>query len=99
MKYFLACIILLALGAGCKPKILSGVELENKLKETMKDYLDTTLRPGVTATVKDVTFYTEKDKKRYLCRFHVSMHFGNKDTTGTVAAIITNDFTKVEREQ
>ncbi len=43
MKYFFTFILLLALGGGCKPKELEGVKLENKLKETMKDYLDTTL--------------------------------------------------------
>ncbi len=98
MKYFFPFIILLILG-GCKPKVLSGVQLENKLKETMKEYLDTTLQPGVAVTIKDVIYYPEKDKNYYICQFHVSMHYSNKDTTGIVAATITNDFNKIERTQ
>ncbi len=99
MKYFFTFIILLILAGGCKPKLLSGLQLENKLKETMMEYLDTTLQPGVTATIKDVSYYPEKDKGYYICQFHVNMHHGNKDTTGVVVATITNDFTKIERMQ
>lgn len=98
MKYFFSFILLLAVGGGCKPRILSGAELENKLKETMKNYLDTTLEAGVTFTIKDVIYYPEKKKKLYLCQFHVNVHY-KTDTTGTMAATISNDFSKVERTQ
>lgn len=99
MKYFFAFIILLAVGAGCKPKLLSGAALEKKLMETMKDYLDTTLKAGTQVTVKDVTYYTEKSAKAYLCEFHVSVHSASKDTSGLMAATISNDFSKIVRTQ
>ncbi len=99
MKYFFTFILLLTLGSGCKPKVLSGVELQNKLIATMDDYLHKTLQPGVTFTIKDVIYYPQQDKKNYICQFHVDMHFKSKDTTGIVAATISNDFNKVIRER
>lgn len=99
MKHFFAFIFLFTLGTGCKPKVISGVELENKLKETMNDYLHKTLKPGTEVTVKDVIYYPEKTKKMYICEFHVNIHLGNNDTTGVVAATISNDFSKVTRTQ
>jgi hypothetical protein len=99
MKYFFTCILFFTLGAGCKPKVLSGTELQNKLIETMDGYLHKTLQPGVVFKVKDVIYYPEEIKKLYVCQFHVSMHFSNKDTTGIVAATISNDFNTVVRTQ
>lgn len=99
MKYLITFALLLALGMGCKPKLLSGVELQNKLISTMDDYLHKTLKPGAQFTIKDVSFYPEASEKLYLCQFHVNMHFGNRDTTGIMAATISNDFKKVTRTQ
>ena len=99
MKYFFTFIVLVAISAGCKPKVISGDQLENKLIETMNDYLHKTLQHGVEFTIKDVTYYPEKTKKLYICQFHVNMHFSNKDTTGIVAATISNDFSKIVRTQ
>jgi hypothetical protein len=99
MRYFFTSILLFALGTGCKPKILSGPALQNKLIETMDDYLHKTLKPGVQVTIKDVVYYPEKTEKLYVCQFHVIMHYGQKDTAGIVAATITNDFSKVTRTQ
>ncbi len=99
MKYFFAFIFLLALNTGCKPRVISGAELENKLMETMDDYLHKTLQPGTTITIKDVKYYPDKRKRLYVCQFTVNMHFANSDTTGLVAALISNDFKKVERTQ
>jgi len=99
MKYFFFFLLFFSLVAGCKQKILSGTALQNKLIETMGNYLDTTLKPGVQATVKDVAFYPVAAKNLYNCRFHVNMHFGNKDTTGIVLGTITNDFKTVTRSQ
>ena len=99
MKYFFILVFFIALGAGCKQKILSGTELENKLIKTMQDYLNKNAKPGVVYTVKDVTFYTEKRKKEYNCEFHVNMRADKIDTTGTMAANISNDFNKVERKR
>ena len=99
MKYLFSFILLLALSAGCKQKVLSGAELENKLKETMKDYLHKTLKPGTEFTIKDVIFYPEKMKNLYICQFHVNMRYGRSDTTGVIAATISNDFSKVTRTQ
>ena len=98
MKYSFILLLMLFIG-GCQPKVLSGTELENKLIETMDDYLHETLQPGVTFTIKDVVYFTEKDKKDYICHFNVNMHYKDKDSTGLVAAIISNDFKKVERKQ
>lgn len=79
--------------------MLSGTALEHKLIETMGNYLDTTLRPGVHATVTDVAYFPEESKGFYHCQFHVKMQFGNKDTMGVVAGTITNDFKTVNRTQ
>ena len=97
MKNILIIILFLALNSGCKPKTLSGVDLENKLMETMDDYLHKTLQPGMVFKVKDVTYYPDKVKNLYLCEFHVSMHLHQKDTTGVMAASITPDFLTVSR--
>jgi hypothetical protein len=99
MKYLFTFMLLLAFIAGCKPRVISGVELETKLKETMQNYLDTTLRPEAKATIKDVVYFPERSKSSYICEFHVNLHFGNRDTTGVMTAIISNDFKKVERRQ
>ena len=99
MKFIAALFIFAFLFPGCKPKVLSGKALESKLIETMNNYLDSTLKPGVHATVQDVAYYPEPSKKLYHCQFHVKMQLGNKDTTGIVAGTISNDFTTVSRSQ
>jgi len=100
MKYFFILIFLSCLIIGCKQKILSGAKLENKLIETMQDYLDKEPHPGnVVFKVKNVSFYPEKEKKYYICQFNVDMHTDKVDTTGIMTAIIPNDFSKVERKQ
>lgn len=99
MKYAFILIVLLGIGTGCKPRVIAGKELEDKLMETMKNYLDTTLKPGVKASVKNVAFYPVADKKLYICNFNVNMNFNNKDTSGIVVATISNDFTTVKRTQ
>ena len=99
MKYFLIFVFLLALGTGCKQKVLSGAELEKKLVKTMQDFLDKESHPGVTFTVKDVSYFPDKNKKEYDCSFHVNMQTNRTDTIGTMTAHISNDFKKVERIQ
>ena len=99
MKIFLTFITILFLSTGCKPKVLSGQELKNKLVETMDGYLHKTLQPGITYSIKDVAFYPEADKMQYRCEFTVTMNIGNRDTTGIVSATISNDFKKVDRKQ
>lgn len=99
MKQFCTFILFFLLLASCKQKVLSGVALQNKLMETMKNYLDTTLQPGVQSTVKDVAFYPEATKNLYNCSFHVTMRHNNRDTTGVVVASITNDFKTITRTQ
>ncbi|HEY2720968.1 MAG TPA: hypothetical protein VGI82_04555 [Chitinophagaceae bacterium] len=97
MKYFLTLILGVALFTACKPKILSGAELQKKLIETMQSFLDKEPHPGVQFDVKDVTYYPEVAIKSYDCRFHVDMRSATKDTLGTMMAIITNDFKKIDR--
>jgi hypothetical protein len=99
MKQIFTFICLLALAVGCKPKILTGKDLENKLKETVSNYLDTTSRPGAKFIVKDVLYYTEAEKKDYICHFNVDMHYPTGDTSGVVVATISNDFKTVKRKQ
>jgi hypothetical protein len=99
MKPLLAFVLFFFVISSCKQKVLSGVALQNKLKETMKNYLDTTMLTGTKITVKDVAFYPEATKNLYNCRFHVRVQYKNHDTTGIVAASITNDFKTVERKQ
>ena len=65
----------------------------------MNNHLDTTLKPGVHATVKDVAYYPEASKALYHCEFHVRMVYGKQDTTGVVLGTISNDFKTVTRTQ
>ena len=99
MKYFLIFILILVIGAGCKPKLLSGQDLKNKLIETMSDYLNKNLKPGVTFTITNVIYYPEVNKKLYDCQFNVSMNYNKKDTSGIMTATITNDFKEVKRTE
>jgi len=100
MKYFFAfTLLLMMIVAGCKPKILAGKELEDKLIETMTEHLHKTLKPGTEFTVKDVIYYPEASQKLYYCEFHVNMNIKGRDTTGLMKAMISNDFNTVERRQ
>jgi hypothetical protein len=99
MKYIFTFIVIIVFNTGCKPKLLSGKELEDKLIETMGDYLHKTLKPGITFTIKDVIYYPEVNKKMYDCQFHVQMQSSKIDTTGIMTATITNDFKEVVRTQ
>jgi|SRR4030095_1610600 hypothetical protein len=98
MRYFFP-LVLLTLGLACKPKILSGEKLENKLIETMQEHLDKNAKQGVSYKVQDVAFYPDKGTKQYICTFHVDMHAPKIDTTGVMSAIIPNDFSRVARTQ
>jgi hypothetical protein len=91
--------LFLALGTGCKPKVLSGKALQDKLIETMSDYLKNNPKNNITFTVQDVTYYPDINKKLYDCQFHVKMSQGDKDTIGVMTATITNDFKEVVRKQ
>ena len=101
MRSFFFFIILLFATAACKQKVLKGPELENKLIETMQDYLDETGNPGAVYKVEDVNFFADAEKKLYLCEFHVNVKAtaANLDTTGVMKADIPNDFSKVMRKQ
>jgi hypothetical protein len=99
MKYFYSFLLLLALVTACRPKPLSGKALENKLNETMVDYLHKTLKPGSEVTIKDLVYYPEKTKNLYICTFTVEIRTATSDTTGTMMALIPNDFSKVTRTQ
>lgn len=99
MKYMYSLLLLVTLAVACEQKILSGKELEDKLKETMTDYLGETLRPGTVFIIKDMNYYPDKIKNHYICTFDVSMRTASKDTTGVMKAIISRDFSKVDRIQ
>jgi len=99
MKYIFILLVLFALGTGCKRKVLSGPELQNKLIETMQAYLNSEAKPGAEFKVKDVNYYPEKATKSYDCEFHVDMKLNGKDTVGIMTATISNDFKRVERKR
>ena len=99
MKYFYSLLLLLMLIAACKQKILSGKALEDKLNKTMADYLHETLKPGTEVTIKDLVYYPDKMKNLYMCTFTVELKTATSDTTGTMMALIPNDFSKVTRTQ
>jgi hypothetical protein len=99
MKYIFILVLLFAIGTGCKQKVLSGPELQNKLIETMQEYLNNETKPGAEFKVKDVNYYPEKATKSYDCEFRVNMRMNGKDTVGTMTASISNDFKKVERKK
>ncbi|MEO8821856.1 MAG: hypothetical protein ABI267_04275 [Ginsengibacter sp.] len=99
MKYFFFFLLFFSLLAGCKPKVLTGTALQDKLKETISNFLDTTLQKGIQFKVQDVTYFPDAKKGTYICQFHVYMKSRGKDTTGIVAATITNDFKDVKRSQ
>jgi len=98
MKYFFIAAVL-SVFIACKQKELSGAKLDNKLIETMQNYLDKESHPGITFKVKDVTFFAEKKDRHYICNFHVNMHTPKLDTTGIMVAVIPNDFSNVKRMQ
>ena len=99
MKKLSVIILLLIAGIGCKPRVISGKELENKLIETMADYLKKSSTTGAEFQIKSVTYFPNANKKLYDCEFSVNMHLNNKDTIGIMKAKITNDFKNVERIQ
>jgi hypothetical protein len=99
MRYLVAVIFLLTTFAACKPKVLSGKELEAKLKTTMKNYLDSSLTPGTQVTIENLEYYVDKPSKEYVCHFTVKLHSTKIDTTGIMIATIPNDFSKVKRFQ
>ncbi len=97
MKYLFIFLLTILFSVGCKQKVLTGVELQNKLIETMNDYLKKTHDPSVTFKVHDVNYFPDTVKQNFVCQFHVTMHIKGKDTTGIVAPRISPDFTTVDR--
>jgi hypothetical protein len=96
MKLLLALFVVVSVMA-CRQKMLSGPELQQKLIETMQNYLDKEDHPGIVFTVKDVTYFPEVKKKTYDCEFKVAMRTAQRDTTGSMLAYISNDFKTVQR--
>ena len=97
MKYLFHLLFAAAIIIGCKETKSAEEELESKLMQTMKEHLDKNARPGVVSTVKDVLY--DDRNKYYYCEFHVNLRSADKDTTGTMVALISKDFKTVERSQ
>jgi hypothetical protein len=97
MKYLLSIFLLLSMAIGCKDKASAEAELENKLMGAMKEHLVSNAKLETEVTVKDVIY--DDREKYYYCEFHVNMKNANKDTTGTMVALISKDFKTVERSQ
>lgn len=99
MKYFLILLLTVFSVIACKQKVLTGVELQNKLIETMQNFLNKEDNAGFQFHVKDVNYFADVKGKAYVCVFHVNMHSANADTVGSMTAVISNDFEKVERKR
>ncbi|HEV8505083.1 MAG TPA: hypothetical protein VGQ53_06785 [Chitinophagaceae bacterium] len=101
MRSFLTFFILLTVTTACKQKVISGPELEKKLIKTMQDHLEETGKKNAVYKVQDVTFFADKERKLYICEFHVNVKASDAhvDTTGVMKADIPNDFSKVLRKQ
>jgi hypothetical protein len=99
MRYFFSVLLFTLLTTGCKQKVLSGKELEDKLKETMIEYLHKTMRSGTEVKIREMTWYPDKERKIYLCEFSVGVHTAASDTTGIMRASISQDFKTVTRTQ
>ena len=99
MRYLFSLLVAIFLFTACKQKVLSGKELEDKLKETMTEYLHKTMRAGTEVKVEDMTWYADKERRIYICDFKVNVHTATSDTIGVMRATISQDFNKVERLQ
>jgi hypothetical protein len=97
MKHLFYLLFAMMIIGSCKEKQSSEKALEDKLMQTMKQHLDKNARPGVESTVIDVLF-DERDR-HYYCEFRVNLKSSDKDTTGTMVALISKDFKTVERSQ
>jgi hypothetical protein len=98
-RYFFIVLFLSLLSVGCEQKVLSGKELEDKLKATMTEHLQKTLRPGTDFEIKNMTYYPDKIKNCFICVFDVRVKSAHSDTIGTMKAFISPDFKKVERAE
>jgi len=99
MRYFFTFFVAIFLLIACKQKVLTGKELEDKLKETKTEYLHKTMRAGTEVKIEDMTWYPDKERKIYICDFKVNVHTATSDTTGIMRASISQDFDKVDRLQ
>jgi hypothetical protein len=72
MRSFFTFIILLVVVTACKQKVITGVDLENKLIKTMQDDLDKTGKKDAVYKVEDVTF-TQKRRENYTIANSMSM--------------------------
>ncbi|HVZ96276.1 MAG TPA: hypothetical protein VG847_05330 [Chitinophagaceae bacterium] len=95
MKYFYLLLLLITLTIACKEKALSGKRLEDKLKATMTGYLDSTFKSGTKAAIQNMSYYADKSRNSYLCRFTVNFKINNHDSTGVMTAIIPDDFSTI----
>jgi len=93
-------LFILFLAFGCQRQPATREEVEKDLKTAMQKYLYEQLHNDSTHVkyhVKDVVFF--EDKTFYDCEFKVELSDNrvNFDTTGTMSARISKDFSKVVR--
>ncbi len=95
MKNFAICF-LLVLASSCQRPVpnpdISG-NLKNAMAAFLKKAVDTT---KVRFDVKEVTYF--KEANFYECEFKVRMILPDKDTTGSMTARISSDFSNVTRK-
>jgi len=97
MKYFAIAMALVAV-IGCKRK-LSGTDIENELKNAMRQHLYKAIKYDSAKTqfdVQTVTYF--EDKNSFECEFKVRVTAHNYDTTGIMRATVSKDFSKVIRK-
>jgi|SRR5882724_10337733 len=83
----------------CK-RNLSASDVETELKRALTNHLYKAIQYDsnrIKYDVQTVTYF--EDKNFYECEFKVRVTAPNHDTTGTMTARISKDFSKVSRKQ
>ncbi len=97
---FLCTISILFVLAACTANP-APEDINGKLKSAMTNYLYKDKNADssqVKYKIEKVVYYHDLIRKNYVCDFDVSMKLNNGfDTTGSMHAFISEDFTKVER--
>lgn len=93
-------LLLAVLFSACKIKTeLSPDELQNKLNQTMQEYLYNQINNDSTHIKYHVlSGYNFAEVEYYDCEFKVYVKKDNHDTTGIMSANISKDFTTVKRK-
>lgn len=98
LKPFILLIAIMSL-FGCKRKMTTA-DIETELKKALTEHLYHAINydsARIKYDVQTVTYF--EDKTFFECEFRVRVTAPNHDTTGTMTARISKDFSKVNRKQ